>query len=278
MKLLTLNTHSLIEAEYPAKREAFVQMITEEQPDIVALQEVNQTMNSKCVNPSLLRGYHACTEKSVGEDNHVYNVTRELAERGVFYYWTWLPVKTGYGQYDEGLAFLSRCPITETDVCTVSRRDDYGDWRTRKILGIRTEAAPDTWFYSVHYGWWNDTEEPFAGQWQKTLAHLQNVPDVWLMGDFNNPAEVRGEGYDLVQSSGWRDSYTEAYIKDNGITVYKNIAGWNDNTGGIRIDQIWHNREASVARSFVICNDAWYPTVSDHFGVFMEYSEGCENV
>ena len=96
------------------------------------------------------------------------------------------------------------------------------------------------------------------------------------MGDFNNPAEVRGEGYDMIQSSGWRDSYTEAYVKDNGITVHKKIAGWEGNTGGIRIDHLWHNRAYSVERSLVVCNGAWYPVVSDHFGVMTEYSEGCE--
>ena len=42
MKLLTLNTHSLIEPEYEAKREIFVEFIAKEQPDVFALQEVNQ--------------------------------------------------------------------------------------------------------------------------------------------------------------------------------------------------------------------------------------------
>mgnify|MGYP000621065748 FL=1 len=43
MKLLTLNTHSLIEPAYEAKRDAFVEFIRKEQPDVFALQEVNQT-------------------------------------------------------------------------------------------------------------------------------------------------------------------------------------------------------------------------------------------
>ena len=40
MKLLTLNTHSLIEPAYEAKRDAFVEFIRKEQPDVFALQEV----------------------------------------------------------------------------------------------------------------------------------------------------------------------------------------------------------------------------------------------
>ena len=43
MKLLSLNTHSLIEPDYEAKREIFVDFIAREQPEVFALQEVNQT-------------------------------------------------------------------------------------------------------------------------------------------------------------------------------------------------------------------------------------------
>ena len=39
MKLLTLNTHSLIEPAYEAKRDAFVEFIRKEQPDVFALQD-----------------------------------------------------------------------------------------------------------------------------------------------------------------------------------------------------------------------------------------------
>ncbi|MBQ7923213.1 MAG: endonuclease/exonuclease/phosphatase family protein [Clostridia bacterium] len=278
MKLLTLNTHSLIEENYPAKLREFVKMIAAEMPDIIALQEVNQSMDSSTVDTAILSGYWPCTDTVIREDNHVYNMVRLLAEAGVSYRWTWLPVKIGYGRYDEGLALLSLHPILETDTATVSRTDDYTDWRTRKIVGIRTEKKPDEWFYSVHYSWWNDSAEPFEPQWQKTLSHLKKNAGIWLMGDFNNPAEVRGEGYDLVQASGWRDSYTEAFVKDDGITVNHRIAGWEDHKDGIRIDQMWHSHPVSVTRSFVICSGAWYPVVSDHFGVMVEYNEGCENV
>ena len=43
MKLLTLNTHSLIEPDYEAKREIFVNFITAEQPEAFALLELKQT-------------------------------------------------------------------------------------------------------------------------------------------------------------------------------------------------------------------------------------------
>ena len=49
MKLLTLNTHSLAEEHADQKREIFAEMITQELPDIFALQEVNQRIEEEPV-------------------------------------------------------------------------------------------------------------------------------------------------------------------------------------------------------------------------------------
>ena len=46
MKILTLNTHSLQEENYAEKLEGFIERILVEQPDVVALQEVNQSLPS----------------------------------------------------------------------------------------------------------------------------------------------------------------------------------------------------------------------------------------
>ena len=48
MKLLTLNTHSLIIPEHEAKREIFVDFIAKEQPEVFALQEVNRPPPLRC--------------------------------------------------------------------------------------------------------------------------------------------------------------------------------------------------------------------------------------
>ena len=53
MKLLTLNTHSLIEPDYEAKREIFVNFIAAEQPEVFALQEVNQTAAAPLLGDAL---------------------------------------------------------------------------------------------------------------------------------------------------------------------------------------------------------------------------------
>ena len=274
MKLLTLNTHSLVEDNYSTKLDAFVSAIAEQRPDIIALQEVNQTIAETQVDV-ISEGYVPCVENIViRKDNHVYKAAELLEGAGVKYYWTWLPLKKGYNKYDEGIALMSRSRIIETDVVRISETDDYNNWKTRKIIGIRTEAAPDEWFFSVHYGWWDDLDEPFQNQWQKTAEYMKKYSRVWLMGDFNSPAEVRNEGYDMINSGGWYDSYTLARTRDNGITVGKVIDGWRDKvsgTDGMRIDQIWCSQKAEIASSEVIFNGANKPVVSDHYGVVAEY-------
>ena len=274
MKLLTLNTHSLVEDNYSTKLDAFVSAIAEQRPDIIALQEVNQTI-AETQAVVISEGYVPCVENIViRKDNHVYKAAELLEGAGVKYYWTWLPLKKGYNKYDEGIALMSRSRIIETDVVRISETDDYNNWKTRKIIGIRTEAAPDEWFFSVHYGWWDDLDEPFQNQWQKTAEYMKKYSHVWLMGDFNSPAEVRNEGYDMINSGGWYDSYTRAKTRDNGITVGKVIDGWRDKvsgTGGMRIDQIWCSQKAEIASSEVIFNGANKPVVSDHYGVVAEY-------
>ena len=274
MKLLTLNTHSLVEDNYSTKLDAFVSAIAEQRPDIIALQEVNQTI-AETQADVISEGYVPCVENIViRKDNHVYKAAELLEGAGVKYYWTWLPLKKGYNKYDEGIALMSRSRIIETDVVRISETDDYNNWKTRKIIGIRTEAAPDEWFFSVHYGWWDDLDEPFQNQWQKTVEYMKKYSRVWLMGDFNSPAEVRNEGYDIINSGGWYDSYTLARTRDNGITVGKVIDGWRDKvsgTDGMRIDQIWCSQKAEIASSEVIFNGANKPVVSDHYGVVAEY-------
>ena len=49
MKLLTLNTHSLIEPQYREKLDVFVKAIARLKPDIIAMQEVNQSRLSKII-------------------------------------------------------------------------------------------------------------------------------------------------------------------------------------------------------------------------------------
>lgn len=274
MKLLTLNTHSLAEENYEQKLQDFAEAVSKERPDIIALQEVNQTASEDAVPECDLNGYFPADKNTViRRDNHVYRLVRILAEKGIYYSWTWLPLKLGYDKYDEGIAVMSMSPIADVKTPLVSGINDYYNWKTRKLLGVCTKDAPDEWFYSVHFGWWNDPDEPFQNQWARTSQHMLCHSKVWLMGDFNSPAEVRDEGYDMIVRDCWHDSYMLAEHKDSGITVGHVIDGWRDkiHSGtGMRIDHIWCSEKADVKSSEVLFNRINYPVVSDHYGVMIE--------
>ncbi len=215
MKLLTLNTHSLEESGMPEKQAAFAKAVTRFRPDVIALQEVNQHRNAAAV--PMPEGYVPAQQAVVlRRDNHGLAVARLLEQEGLHYQWSWLPAKVGYDKYDEGLALFSRKPVLETADLLVSRTDDYFNYRTRRLLGIRTE---DGWFFTVHMSWWNDPQEPFARQWETLLDLLPKDGPVYLMGDFNGDAQVSGQTYDLVKASGFCDTYDLAQTKDEGWTV-----------------------------------------------------------
>ena len=95
---------------------------------------------------------------------------------------------------------------------------------------------------------------------------------IWLMGDCNSRADIRGEGYDLIRSSGWYDMYEMARMKDQGDTVSGPIDGWKEEglAPGMRIDYIWCSERVPAAVSRVICNGINGPLVSDHYGLVTE--------
>lgn len=274
MKLLTLNTHSLIEENYAEKLQQFVSAVEREVPDVIALQEVNQTRTAQIVPKEKRNGYISCMDSAVlREDNHLYQVTQMLLKKGILYYWTWLPIKIGYDKYDEGIGIMSLKPIVDKNVILISPNDDYFNWKTRKLLGVCLEKTKQEWFYSVHFGWWDDNEDTFLNQWNMFEKKTASAEKTWILGDFNSPAQVRGESYDLIKQCGWYDTYELAQRKDSGFTVNEPIDGWREKqTGqnGMRIDQIWCSKKVKVQSSQVIFNGTNYPVVSDHYGILVE--------
>lgn len=271
MKLLTLNTHSLVEENYPQKLLDFTAAIQRIKPDVIALQEVNQPLSGEYVQKSA--GYVPCQERvPLKSGNHALSVASILSDGGLKYFWSWLPIKIGYGIYEEGLAVLSRKPITRTHEFLISRTHTYRNWRTRRILGIKNE---DGWFYSVHTSWWGDSQEPFSDQWKKLCGNIRGLEKVWLMGDFNNPSHIRNEGYDLITRCGWQDCFAAAQEQYGDATVMDEIDGWRDkgiNGDSIRIDLILSDRRVKIRKCEVIFDGRNEPQVSDHCGVLVETS------
>ena len=276
MKILTLNCHSLLEEDYPQKRKQFVDYVIRENVDLIALQEVNQTIGAAQIDPAMLEGFVPVPgmEKNMLEDNHAAHVAKLLRDAGLCVSWTWLPVKVSYDRYDEGLAMMRiGGAIREIDSIHLTRSADYSDWRVRKALGVRIGGD---WFYTVHLGWWDDVQEPFLHQWNRLNESVRRDGAVWLMGDFTSPAEVRGEGYDQIRADGWHDAWLMAEQRRGEATVEGVIDGWRsraenpETLTGMRIDHIWCSRPASVASAKVIFDGKHEPKVSDHFGILLE--------
>ncbi|MCI6817024.1 endonuclease/exonuclease/phosphatase family protein [Butyricicoccus porcorum] len=272
MKILTINTHSLVEQDYEHKLIQFVAFILKEQPDIIAMQEVNQSIDAPIAEE--LAGYCPCPNAAVPvrADNHALQVALRLQNVGISCSWTWVSAKIGYGKYDEGVAIVSLShELEHPHYRYISRITDYENWKSRTILGAK---IANEWYYTVHMGWWNDEDDPFQQQWEAAQQTLRHAETVWLMGDFNNPAELPRQGYELVQQSGWYDTYLLAEEKDSGITVQEAIDGWRNQLenpalcgNGMRIDQIWSSRKVPIAKSEVVFSGE--DKISDHFGVMI---------
>lgn len=258
MKLLTLNTHSLAEEDAPIKAKILADAIIKEKADVIALQEVNQTINEEiCTCPDI-------TGK-VKKDNFLLEVIKNI-NASQNYHGVWMPIKKGYGKFDEGIALLSKLEIIETKDFYVSHSEDYNNWKTRRIVGIKTNKG---WFFSVHFGFWND-EDSFLSQWERLCAQLPENEKIWLMGDFNSPSHIKGEGYEHILNSNWYDSFALAKEKDDGATVDSSIDGWEKSEEKKRIDYIFSNFKADVKSSFTIFNGKREKKISDHNGVVIE--------
>lgn len=282
MKIMTLNTHSLQEVNYEQKLEYFLESVLKEKPDIIALQEVNQTCAAELIEETMLEGQFPIPGcRPVRKDNHAAAVASRLRAAGLNCYWAWLPIKLGYSKYDEGVAILSLGrEIRAVDSFPISKVNDFQNWRTRAVLGVQVEGLED-WFYTAHMGWWDDASEAFLDQWKVLSSRLdprRSNQRVWLVGDFNAPDAVSGQSYDHIRDCGWYDTYGLAASRDSGITVPGVIDGWRERLkgkklDGMRLDYIWCSRECEVSKSRVVFNGQLEPVVSDHFGVMIEIGD-----
>ncbi|ARK28578.1 endonuclease/exonuclease/phosphatase family protein [Halalkalibacter krulwichiae] len=262
MKLLTLNCHSWQEDNQIEKIKWIAEAIKENSYDVIALQEVSQLITGEVVNGSLKK------------DNYVFVLLDELRKLGVTNYnFFWDFAHIGFEVYEEGLAILTKHKIEKKHSFFVSQSNDNNNWKTRKIVGATIQyKGRSVSLYSCHLGWWHDEEEPFKKQMDSLSTNLNQDEIVFLMGDFNNAAHLKDEGYEYVLKNGFYDTFALAQQKDEGITVEGKIAGWEKNKQNLRIDYIFSNKQLAVHTSKVIFNGKNKPIVSDHFGLEVKVS------
>jgi len=257
MKLLTLNCHSWQEDDQIEKIRYLAETIYERAYDVVALQEVSQHKDRGIIYDN------------IREDNFAHLLVEELKELGSNYSFIWDFSHYGYDVWEEGVAILSKHPIAEVESFYVSRSRSIHNWKSRKILGgtIGIEGE-EIAFYTCHTGWWSDEDEPFEYQGKELSAKLRNLNKrAFFMGDFNNDARARGEGYDFLIKKKFIDTFTLARSKDDGHTVLGDIAGWEGDYSRKRLDIIFTNKMTDVKSNRVIFNEENKKIISDHFGV-----------
>ena len=284
MKILSFNTHSLHggETEESAEVSELCSIIEAEKPDLIALQEVNQSISAPDADLSFTEGYYrAATCVSpvpFKADNFLLSVVWRLNLNNIAYHFTWLPVKKGYGKYDEGLAILAKKPIRTACGVYLSDIQDYGNWKTRMALLCEIEGREDL-FCCLHTSRYDDPEEPFLPQWKKFTEYTKNRKRVIAAGDLNVPAENRGEGYNEILKTGFFDLYPLSDEKNGySYTVRGNIDGWSaadtpkKTTDTRRIDFILSSKEPNAKKitySTLFDGERGRP-VSDHFGIMVD--------
>ena len=264
MKFLTLNTHSWMEEDAEGKFQTLKEQILKAQYDIICFQEVNQEIETAAVETDAY--YHVLpSATSIHQDHFVRLLVEKLAEEGLQYHWTWAYNHIGYDHLNEGVAVLSRQPLTASEIL-VSDVDDPTDYHTRRVAVAETTAdGREVSVASVHLSWW---DKGFQEEWARIEERFQSIgKPLILAGDFNNPAGR--EGYQTILASPLKlqDSFQVAQKTNGSYTVGPGIDGWKGNEEPLRIDYVFASQEWAVNRLSVIFDGNNQSLVSDHYGL-----------
>ena len=293
LAVLTLNLHGYREIETPGVAEealtdalakdriaAYAPIfdrlaagIIELDPDIVCLQEVGEWPDTPTAEQVL-------PEFGASDSNMVHQLLSRLP--GDRYHYTMDWSHYGWTVWLEGSAILSKFPLVQTDSRFISdpaMRAPRRNFKSRNVP-MATVVVPgfgDVSVFSVHAGWWDDTEEPFKAQYQRLLewvgqaTRTSNV--TILCGDFNVAAGSEGYQF-IVENGGFSDQYALANPSGfNDATIAIGADGWENDGSGQRIDYILVDNvqllRAVRARRVFTGRD--FGRVSDHVGVFIEF-------
>lgn len=260
---MILNLHCYQEDNQDYKFSQIAKAINELKIDIVCLQEVAELWNdgmgdwntnsAKIINDRLDKPYHLYAD------------------------WSHL----GFDRYREGVAILSRFPLTAQESRYVSDSDDVYSIHSRKVVmsEIHVPHIGTINVFSAHLSWW---EDGFAEQFARlrdwaAARHNGHVVGTLLCGDFNIAAGSKG--YDLVVQS---NEYEDQFLAANAHGVFEKIFRVNDPywqnylADDYRIDYIFLNKasDLAVTSGRVLFTEQDYGPVSDHCGYLMTFEPG----
>ena len=260
LKVLILNLHCYQEENQDDKFTKIAKTINELEIDIICLQEAAEYWRD-------------------GQGDWESNAAKIINDRltkpfYIHYDWSHL----GFAKYREGVAILSRYPLSYQESQYVSDSHDKYNIHSRKVVKARVDV-PHIGFinvFSAHLSW---IEDGFREQFQRLRTWADNsksdeIKATLLCGDFNITAGTTG--YGLVVDS---HEYEDQFLAVNKQVVFNQIfrvndAHWKDllvDDG--RIDYIFmsKNSELKAVSAKVIFTDQDYGRVSDHFGYLITF-------
>ena len=260
LKVLVLNLHCYQEENQHDKFNQIAKAIDELEVDIVCLQEVAEYWRdgegdwesnaAKLINDKLDKPFHLHTD------------------------WSHL----GFDKYREGVAILSRFPLSHHESQYVSESHDIYSIHSRKVVMARVHVPyiGAINVFSAHLSW---IEDGFQGQFQHLHGwaesrHSDDIKATLLCGDFNITAG--SSGYEMVVKS---NQYDDQYLAANDQGVFEKIFRVNDEhwqnllADDYRIDYIFMNKasQLQVTSAKVLFTEQDYGRVSDHCGYFMTF-------
>ncbi len=260
LKVLILNLHCYQEENQDEKFTQIAQTINEQEIDIICFQEVAEYWRDgqgdwesnavKIINDRLEYPYHLHTD------------------------WSHL----GFDQFREGVAILSRFPLSHHESQYVSESDDIYNIHSRNVVLARVHVPyiGALNVFSAHLSWMEDGfQQQFQRlhEWAEARDH-DEVKATLLCGDFNVVAG--SEGYQFVVDC---NHYDDQYLAANQQGIFEKIFRVNDpHWQGLlaedyRIDYIFMNKtsQLQVTSAKVLFTAEDYGQVSDHCGYLMTF-------
>lgn len=273
--LLTLNlhtyqqhpSHNCFETMHLHEREVHIiaEAVAQQGIDVICFQEVGEYRYDPLTHP-------------YGEapSNMAFRICRRLREWGHWFHihqdWSHI----GFQNWREGTAILSRHPMRHNYSAYVSNDSGRDNYMSRNV----TVSCIDLpWFgllhiANVHLSW---AHHGFYQEYDR-LKHLIasrrhfGVRGDLMVGDFNAPAGDHAYRH-IVGNGEYVDQYHELHPRRFYEPTFRGqIDGWRHSPPR-RIDYIFkrNGHPLRVREMTPIFNDAFYPSVSDHFGYLARF-------
>ena len=249
LSLITINLHCLEEKDIETNKHIIVDQIVERNADIIFLQEVAQYDTDQIVL------------QEIKESNYGYHLQQKLYDKGLSYYYAYIPIKSSFGKYDEGLGLLSKYPLSNMEGNYISHSKDYSDWMSRKYLKATVQLdKKEIDIFTVHLGW--DSEHESYIEQCKIMANNITNENTLIGGDFN--VAYGSDYYNQTVKLGLIDLYAIDQERKNDYTFLYELDVHKESA---RIDYIFGTKNFKVLEQEIIFKD---PMVSDHFGMYIK--------